>query len=143
MKKIFFLLFILLACPARTNAAHKHLEKWYQKKWCDAHNGEMEVIMPDHTRCDCLTNTHAIELDFGAKWAESIGQSLYYGLQTGKIPGVVLILEQDTDRKYWIRLNSTIQYYGLPIDTWETNEDEFQAHHYGKAILPWLHLLLK
>jgi hypothetical protein len=31
-----------------------------------------------------------------------------------------LILERPTDRKYWIRLNSVIQHFGLPIDTWET-----------------------
>lgn len=80
--------------------------------------------MPDRTRVDCLTDTHAIEFDFGTKWAESIGQSLYYGLQTGKKPGVVLILEKPTDMKYWIRLNSAITHYGIPIDTWKTGEDD-------------------
>lgn len=91
---------ILLLCPSMANAAHLHYESWYQERWCNAHGGEMEVVMPDNTRCDCVTDTHAIEFDFGKKWAESIGQSLYYGLQTGKTPGVVLILEKDTDRKY-------------------------------------------
>ena len=74
--------------------------------------------MPDGTRCDCLTDTHAIEFDFGNNWAESIGQSAHYSLQTKKKPGVVLILEKIKDRKYWIRLNSTIQHFNMPIDTW-------------------------
>ena len=78
------------------------------------------MVLPDQTRCDCLTQTHAIEFDFGTKWAEAIGQSLYYSFQTGKKAGVVLILEKGSDRKYWIRLNSVIQHYKLPIDTWET-----------------------
>jgi len=38
--------------------------------------------MPDRTRCDCLAKTHAIEFDFGSKWAESLGQSMYYSIQT-------------------------------------------------------------
>jgi hypothetical protein len=81
--------------------------------------GEAEVVFPDRTRCDCLTDENAIEFDFGAKWAEAIGQALYYSIQTGKRAGVVLILEKESDRKYWIRLNSVIQHFGLPIDTWE------------------------
>ncbi len=32
--------------------------------------------------------------------------------------GVVLILETIKDRKYWIRLNTTIEHFNLPIDTW-------------------------
>ena len=27
--------------------------------------------------------------------------------------------QKETDRKYWIRLNSVIEHFGLPIDTWE------------------------
>ena len=85
----------------------------------------MEVVLPDRTRCDCLTQTHAIEFDFGSKWAEAIGQSLYYSLQTGKRAGIVLILEKSKDYRYWIRLNTTIEYFNLPID----------ARKIGKGVL--------
>ena len=27
--------------------------------------GQVEVMLPDGTRCDCVTDTHAIEFDFG------------------------------------------------------------------------------
>lgn len=77
------------------------------------------MVLQDKTRCDCITEANAVEVEFGKKWAESLGQALYYGLQTGKRPGIVLILEKPADRKFWIRLNSTIQHFGLPIDTWE------------------------
>jgi hypothetical protein len=100
-------------------AKREHPEKWYQEEWCEAHKGQVEVVLPDGTRCDCVTDTHAIEFDFGNNWAESIGQSAYYSLQTKKKPGVVLILETIKDRKYWIRLNSTIQHFNMPIDTWK------------------------
>jgi hypothetical protein len=103
-----------------TNAQAKrlHPEKHYQNQWCREHDGQVEVILPDRTRCDCLTDTHAIEFDFGNKWAEAIGQALYYSIQTGKRAGVVLILEKQKDYKYWIRLNTIIDHYKLPIDTW-------------------------
>ena len=67
---------------------------------------------------DCLTATHAVEYERGKNWAESIGQSLYYSLQTGKRAGVVLILERRKDYRYWLRLNSTIEHHRLPVDTW-------------------------
>jgi hypothetical protein len=37
---------------------------------------------------------------------------------TNKKAGIVLILENLKDRKYWIRLNTTIKHFGLQIDTW-------------------------
>ncbi len=76
------------------------------------------MVLADRTRCDCVTDTHAIEFDFGNNWAEAIGQSAYYSLQTDKKAGIVLILETMKDRKYWIRLNTTIEHFNLPIDTW-------------------------
>ena len=133
----------LLFLPIVNSTPHKNLESWYQERWCDAHDGEIEVVLPDNTRCDCVTATHAIEFDFGEKWAESIGQSLYYGKELEKIPGVVLILEEESDRKYWTRLTSTIDHYALPIDTWETNEDDYLSKKAFDKISSWLHLLLR
>ena len=76
------------------------------------------MVFTDGTRCDSVTDTHAIEFDFGNNWAEAIGQSAYYSLQTDKKAGIVLILETMKGWKYWIRLNTTIEHFNLPIDTW-------------------------
>ena len=78
------------------------------------------MLYTDKTRCGCATSSHAIEFDFGPKWAESIGQALYYSIQTRKKVGIVLILEKPGDYKYWIRLNTVIDHFRLPIDTWKT-----------------------
>ena len=118
MKKLALIFILMLLFPPPLLAKREHPEKWYQEKWCQAHKGQVEVVLPDGTRCDCLTDTHAIEFDFGSKWTEAVGQSIYYSLQTKKKPGVVLILETIKDRKYWIRLNTTIEHFNLPIDTW-------------------------
>lgn len=110
------ILFLTAANPGL--GARQYPESWYQRQWCQEHNGQVEYRLPDKTRCDCLTDTHAVEFDFGPKWAEAIGQALYYSLQTGKRAGIVLILEKETDYKYWLRLNTIIQHFNLPIDTW-------------------------
>lgn len=50
------------------------------------------------TYCDCLTDTHAIEFDFGNKWADAIAQCAYYASRTDQMAGIVLILESSKDR---------------------------------------------
>lgn len=81
----FTILLLLILLPVMAWAGHEHPEKWYQERWCKEHGGKAEVMLEDRTRCDCLTKSHAIEFDFGPKWAESIGQALYYSIQTGKL----------------------------------------------------------
>lgn len=99
-------------------AKHMYLEKEYQEQWCSKQpDCVVEYILPDKTRIDCLTPTHAIEFDFGSKWAEAIGQSLYYGLITGRKAGIVLILEDKINgQKYLQRLQTVSKRYG--IDVW-------------------------
>ena len=110
------LLVVSCSDPGHARKGKKN-EKHYQAVWC-ADRGVTEHVLPDRTRVDCLTASHAIEFDWAKKWHEGIGQSLYYSVQTGKRAGVVLILKSRKHYKYWLRLNTTIQHYALPIDTW-------------------------
>lgn len=98
-------------------AQHLHLEKFYQASWCAAEHGQMEYTLDDGARVDCLTDEYAIEFDFAPKWAESIGQALYYAEKTGKNPGIVLILETEKDRKYLDRLNAVAGKHGITVWT--------------------------
>ena len=122
---LIIIIVIIFILPAPILAKREHPEKWYQQKWCEAQKGRVEVVLSDGTRCDCLTDTHAIEFDFGSGWAEAVGQSAYYAIQTGKKAGIVLILETMEDRKYWIRLNTTIEHFSLPIDTWSIGHTSY------------------
>ena len=63
---------------------------------------------------DDLTCEHAIEYDFANKWAEAVGQSMYYAAVTGKKAGIVLILKKEGDFKQVRK----IQALGLPVDLW-------------------------
>ena len=113
------LIIILFTVPPMAMAKRLHHEKYYQNIWCKEQGGQVEVRLPDKTRCDCLTPNLAVEVDFGNKWYEALGQSLYYSFQTGKAPGILLILEKESDYKYWLRLNSTIKHFDLPIKTFK------------------------
>ncbi len=46
-------------------------ESFYQEQYAKKLGDKTEVTMPDGTRCDILTDTHAIEVDFADKWAEA------------------------------------------------------------------------
>jgi len=104
---------LLLLLPSLV-MARDFPEKHYQEQWC---KGKVEHVLPDRARVDCLTSEYAIEIDFADKWAESIGQALYYANETGRKPGVVLILESPgRDARYLTRFHNASQ--GLGITLW-------------------------
>ncbi len=93
----------------------KMQEKDYVNKYC---TGIIEYTLPDKTRIDCLTEEYAIEFDYAKKWAESIGQSLYYAKKTGKKPAVAIISDGEKDLKYINRIKETdenITIFEIPI----------------------------
>ena len=75
----------------------------------------MEYLLQDKTRVDCLTNYYAVEFDFAKKWAESIGQSLYYGEMTGRQPAIGLIIESQKDNRYYYRILPLCNRYGIKL----------------------------
>lgn len=116
--KILLSLTLLLLFSITAEARHLHYEKEYQKVWCEQHCGQTEVKLFDDTRVDCITDTEVIEFDFASKWAECTGQSLYYGLITGKSPACVLIMENgEMDTIYLKRLQKLSDKYGFKIYT--------------------------
>lgn len=69
----------------------------------------MEYKLNDKTRVDCLLPKMAVEFDFANKWHECIGQALYYGQKTNRIPACVLIMENpEKDAKYLRRLRYAV-----------------------------------
>lgn len=121
---------ILLATVA--NAKHLHPEKYYQNKWCAEQGGQTEVVLEDKTRVDCLTDTHAIEVDFAPKWAEGIGQALYYAEKIYRRPGVLLIMENETDARYLERLNAVADEY--LIEVWSTGGGNGKFRNISKQV---------
>jgi len=87
---------ILLAALSFTEA--EHAKKIVDDYASPAFNGILEYKLWDKTRVDILTKEYAYEVDWAPKWAEGIGQSLYYGIVTGKKPGLILLTKKGEER---------------------------------------------
>lgn len=111
----------LLLCPAIASAS-VHPEREYQKAWCDGAGGTREFVLPDRARVDCLTSTHAVEVDFAPKWAEAVGQALYYSIETGRSPGILLIMEESGDERFLKRLMTVTGMTGITV--WVTTRED-------------------
>ena len=78
----------------------------YQSHWCNKHKGVLEYHLSDGTRVDCLTSEYAVEVEYARKWAEAIGQALFYAKMTDKKPGIVLIMNEKGDERFAKRLRA-------------------------------------
>ena len=113
----------MAALPSAAGAENLHPEKWYQAEAVKRLGGTTEHRV-ENGRVDILTATHAIEVEFAAKWKNAIGQSLWYALQTNKPAGIILIVEdENADRGNVIRLGSVISANNLPIKLWVWPDD--------------------
>jgi len=121
MIRLLFILifpFLFVAC---SNTTTKYHEKHYQTLLCNDLSGEMEYVLKDRTRVDCLTDEFAIEVDFARKWAEGVGQSLYYAHMTGRKPAIGFIMDTQKDQRYLERLNILAKEYEVKIFIIEKN----------------------
>ena len=108
------ILFSLILLPVQAKRLNQ--EAKYQYAWCNQHGGHVEYELEDLTRVDCLLEEKAVEFDFANKWAECIGQSLYYGIKTNRKPVCALIMENgESDTKYLKRLEEVSKKVGIEI----------------------------
>ena len=108
---------------SKVTSNKKLTEKDYVNMYC---TGIKEYVLADKTRVDCLTDEYAIEFDFAKKWAESIGQSLYYSKKTGKKPAVAIITDGEKDLKYIQRIKDTdeeIKIFEIPANIVKNNKE--------------------
>ena len=103
------------------NKVIKYREADYINYVCPKINGIIEYSLDDGSRVDCETETHSIEFDFGKKWAEAIGQALYYSSKTGKKAGIFLIISQKKDWKNLEKIKRVVKEKGMNIKIWTVN----------------------
>lgn len=104
-------------CKTPSPGYHQHNEQSYQQAWQRKYGGILEYKNDDCTRVDCLTPTHAIEFDFANKWAEAVGQALYYQYKTGKRAKVVLILEHpESQMMYYNRVKALSKIHNFDVE---------------------------
>lgn len=118
MQKILVIVCLLICSTPAIAAKRLYSEATYQKAWCEKRGGITEYVLSDKARVDCLTPTLAVEFDFANKWAECIGQALYYGRQTNRQAACVLIMERgEKDLKYLRRLRNAAYRKGVNLRT--------------------------
>ena len=113
--KIFILSFTLITISMSCYAIEN--EAFYSDKFCKEMSGKSEHVLKDLSRVDCLTDTHAFEFDWadGMKVYEAIGQSLYYASETGKDPGIYLLIRKKNSEKHIRKVKRVIETFELPI----------------------------
>lgn len=80
-----------------------------------AYNAKTEVTLWDQTRVDLLSDEYAIEVDYAPKWAEAIGQSLYYAAVTGRKPGIVLLVSDRSENRFVYRCQTVALKHGIRL----------------------------
>jgi len=90
MKRFQLLALLLVFCLSSLSTATEIEEA---RKLAPKYHAKTEVVLSDGSRVDLLSDEYAIEVDWAPKWAESIGQSVHYGLLTGRKPAVILLLK--------------------------------------------------
>jgi len=113
----------------------KQKEKYYQDEFAKIVNGETEVRLDDGTRADIVTDKYAIEVDFGVKWAESIGQSLSYAIQLEKQAGVLLVISGEDEIRFLDRLMTVAIEHGITVWIWNWSDDTWSRVDYKLTYL--------
>lgn len=109
-------LFVMLLLTTAGTFVFSQSTQLYEKDYADyiqsLIGGDREVQVQGG-RADLVTDEYAIEIEWAPKWKEAIGQALWYALNTNKKPGIILILENQDQYKYFIQLNSALDFGNL------------------------------
>lgn len=97
-------------------------ERDYQSWLCSGRAQEAAAEL--RTRVDCVMgNSIAVEVDWSHKWAEGIGQALFYASSLDMRPGLILICQEGTSDASCLRhslaARQTISSWTLPFILWE------------------------
>lgn len=93
-----------LACLVALCSTTSANELTQARRLAAKYSAQVEVRLPDDSRVDLLSGTHAIEVDWAPKWAEAVGQAIHYSLLAGKKPAVILLLRDPaTEWRHLVR----------------------------------------
>lgn len=81
-----------------------------------------EAVTFSGARCDVLTSSHAIEVEWISKWPEAIGQSLLYSIEHGRRPAIVLLRRNNLPTKYLARCRMVCFAYQIELYTLDTTD---------------------
>ena len=116
LKKNIYRIGLFLFALSLFTQAYGQTDNWHENDYSDyiqvLIGGEREQSV-ESGRVDLVTEEYAFEVEWANKWKHSIGQSIWYGLQTNKKPGIILLMRSKEDYKYFIQLNTALNYANL------------------------------
>jgi hypothetical protein len=94
------------------------------RRLASKYKAKTEVVLWDRTRVDLLNDEYAIEVEWAPKWAESIGQSLFYAIMTDRKPAViVLVKDKKAEARYIYRLQIVAAKHGIKVYIEEVDDE--------------------
>jgi len=100
----------------------KHREPYYTQLLAKKLDWVAEVQTPVGTRCDLVSQTHAVEVEWTTKPYQAVGQALHYSLELDKEPGILFLYRLDSEREFALtRAGKTVD--KLHIKVWWYNID--------------------
>lgn len=100
--------------------AQDHLERDFQARFCAGL--VQNRYLPNGTYVDCISTTHAIEVEFSQKWAEAIGQALMYASELERRPGIIVICRPETSPSVCLKhaylIEQTVTYWRIGMSVW-------------------------
>lgn len=150
MRLLSLIAMLLLACSLSASAQLdvRVLETELVKRYC-AGMKLQQYVLPDGTEVDCLSDTHAIEVEKSdSGWYDSLAQALHYSLWTKDIAehprdfgkfnsdissprraGVILVCLRERSREdpndfcteHTAHLYRIVEEYLLPLTIWDCN----------------------
>ena len=98
MKHLLLPVAFLLLSPVPTTAGEIPSEVECARLIGKQRHWRVEVPMPDSTRCDLISETYAMEVEWASKWKEAPAQATLYAIWTGKKPAVILLVKSSDEK---------------------------------------------
>lgn len=110
---------ISMAAMTSSSAAVEWHEADYRDALCAGMR--MEVVLSKQSRADCVSDTHAIEVEWADNFKEGVGQALTYAYESRLIPGLILVCRRDEASCLAASLTSqeTFSAFGIEATVWE------------------------
>lgn len=92
------------------------------KRIAPKYNAQVEVRLWDNTRVDLLSDRYAYEVDWSHKYAEGIGQALYYSSVTNRRPGLILLVyDSEAEQRFIYRAQTVCTAHGITLHLEKVN----------------------
>lgn len=99
----------LCSCKDKQIDLAPNSEEYFKSEIQKTIGGKLEHVVKNG-RVDLLTEEIAYEVTWASEWKDAIGKALWYGMQTHRDAGIILIVENQADQKYIKQLKTTIEY---------------------------------